>query len=122
MAYFDFLNTPAKTPDSSARYWYDFHMVWDRSLSFMDSRQDTARGRVVHKLSIEHPQSGFTFEFADEPGKEYHCNYTWAFVRCSPRNWVLRKLRDGLERVIGVATSIKERICSKLDSLEDSDK
>jgi hypothetical protein len=118
MAYFDFLNTPANAPDPTTRYWYDFDMMWDRSLPFLKSSRPTSQGRVVHKLNLEHPKSGFTFEFVDEPGKEYHCNYTWAFVRCSPGNWWRRKLRDRIGALVDVLGNLMARLAEPLDSLK----
>lgn len=120
MAYFDFLNEPGVKPDSSDRYWYRHHYAWDHSKKLFDEgcSVDVKKGRVVHKLAQEHAQSGYTFEFEDEPGKVYHCNYTWAFARVTTRNWLLVRAADFLRFVSEKAMALRSPIAFKLDSLK----
>lgn len=118
MAYLDFLNTPGVKPDPADRYWYRHHHAWDRSKEFFDSCTDVRKGRVVHKLRQEHAQSGYEFEFEDEPGKVYHCNYTWAFARVSARNWWLVRLVELTGGVMSLNQAVRSWAFKHLDSLQ----
>ncbi len=100
--YFDFLTDAGRKADPATIWWYNLDMVWDDSKSFFERQQSTKKYRLVHKLRRD---SGYTFQFVDEPGTWYHCNYTWAFIERTPLNrviypifrffsWIVRWLDD----------------------------
>ena len=118
MAYFDFLNTPGKPVDADTRYWYYHDTAWDDSKGFFERATPVKEGRVVHRLKRPHEQSGYSFEFLDEPEKVYHCNYTWAFRECTWRNWGMLRLLACLVRIREALGVPEKALHRKLDTLK----
>lgn len=113
--YFDFLTDQGRDPDFNQRYWYVIDMAWDESKPFMEQQCQVRKFRVVHKLTHD---SGYEFEFVDEPGKVYHCNYTWAFVAITPVNRVIYPIYRALNFISKRIAAIVENWRQSFDTLK----
>lgn len=86
---FDHLVPRGKEPDYEAVYIYNHHYVWRKDAPFFESQVGVQEGqRRVHKVRRGERETGYEFEFLDEPGVAYTVNYGWALVPDTPDNVV----------------------------------
>lgn len=128
MGYFDFLVAPGKTPPPEARFLYTLDMVWtdnpDKDAPTPEERYGqlkTAEDRVVHKV-VKPDRGKFRFEFVDEPGVEYTCSYSWAFVPDTPEHRELYRQRTEIRKQIDELERQAKVLTNQLDVLKAAEK
>lgn len=99
-------------------YWYNHNMMWvhESRRHNIGKSFSTKRNRIVASIGCA-DNGGFYFEFKDEPGKEYQCRNTWAFIERTPVNRILFPVYLALTGVIKWLQRKASKLILHLDTL-----